>query len=100
MSEPPRAGSRFHRRFSALVGRPAFWAVFVGVLFALPLVRALRRQLPAAPPVLATIGSFSGTIAGGNRPDRLGQPLDDAELAGAPWIATFMDPADPKCDQL
>ena len=98
MTLPKKTESRFQRALAGMVGRPLFWVIFVGVLFTLPLVRALQRKLPPAPPILGEISSLKGTIVGGNRADRMGQPLDGSELHGVVWVATFLDPADPKCD--
>ena len=50
----------FPQRVAArLTGSPWFWAIFVAAVFTLPLVRSVRRALPAAPPVLGTFPAFS-----------------------------------------
>jgi hypothetical protein len=92
--------SRLHRRFSWLVSRPLFWVVVIGTLFALPLARSLSRKMPSAPPVMSAISTFQSTIVAGNKPDRLGASFDSSELHGLVWVASFLDPNDPRCDQL
>jgi protein SCO1/2 len=66
-----------------LVGSPLFWAVGLGVLFGLPLVRSVRRQLGAAPAVLGTLPPFALT-------DQVGRPYGTRELAGKVWVADFV----------
>jgi hypothetical protein len=46
-------------RLASWVGKPLFWAVFVGALFAAPLIRGLRGgPLPAPPAVLGSFPHF------------------------------------------
>lgn len=92
-----RTESGLQRLIAGAVGRPLFWVVLVGTLFALPLVRALRRELPPAQPVLGEIPPFTASIATG---EKAGRKFDDAELLGRVWVAAFIDPADPACDRL
>jgi hypothetical protein len=50
----------FPQRVAAgLTGSRWFWALFVAAAFALPLVRSVRRALPAAPPVLGSFPPFA-----------------------------------------
>ncbi|MDL2717339.1 MAG: hypothetical protein PT977_06260 [Acidobacteriota bacterium] len=60
---------------AALTGSPWFWALFVAAVFTLPLVRSVRRALPAAPPVLGTFPAFSLV-------DQAGNPFREASLRG------------------
>jgi hypothetical protein len=73
---PVRASAAWPQRVAAaLTGSPWFWAVFVAAVFTLPLVRSVRRALPAAPPVLGTFPAFSLV-------DQAGKPFADADLRG------------------
>lgn len=84
-------------RLGAIVGRPIFWIVAIGVLFALPLVRSLLRKLPPEPPVLGEISAFQTTYAAG---DRVGTAFSSQELAGRVWMLSFVEPGDPSCEKL
>ena len=55
----------------------------MGVLFGLPIVRSVSRQLGASPPVLGTLPAFTLT-------DQRGQPFGTRELAGRVWVADFI----------
>ena len=76
---PPRARSAGAR----LVANPLFWAATLGLLFAVPLARSVRRQLGAAPAVLGTLPAFTLT-------DQAGRPFGTRELAGKVWVADFV----------
>src|SRR5262245_16293710 len=80
MSAPPPA-----RRgpFSRLVASPLFWAAGLGLLFGVPIARSVRRQLGAAPAVLATLPAFTLT-------DQAGRSFGTRELAGKVWVADFV----------
>ena len=66
----------FPQRVAArLTGSPWFWALFVAAVFTLPLVRSVRRALPAAPPVLGTFPPFALV-------DQAGKRFVDADLRG------------------
>jgi len=67
---------------AALTGSPWFWALFVAAVFTLPLVRSIRRALPAAPPVLGTFPAFSLV-------DQAGKPFADTDLRGHLVILEF-----------
>jgi protein SCO1/2 len=71
-------------RVQWLVGRPGFWVLAVGLLFGVPLVRALRRPVPKMPPVLSTPPPFSLTRENG-------APFGSKELAGKVYIAARRD---------
>jgi protein SCO1/2 len=75
---PPRRGLVVR-----LVGNPLLWALAVGALFALPLVRSVRRQLGAAPAVLGTLPTFALT-------DQAGRAVGTRELTGKVWVADFI----------
>jgi len=79
-SPPPPARRGLVAR---LVASPLFWAAAVGLLFGLPLVRSVRRQLGASPAVLGTLPSFALT-------DQAGRPFGTRELEGKVWVADFI----------
>jgi hypothetical protein len=64
-------------------GSPWFWAVFVALAFAFPIVRSLSRPLPAAPPTLGVLPAFSLT-------DQYGQAVTDVSLRGTLVLAEFV----------
>jgi protein SCO1 len=66
-----------------LTGSPWFWAAFVAVAFALPIVRSLNRPLPPAPPATGVLPAFSLT-------DQYGKPVTDASLRGTLVLAEFV----------
>src|SRR5262245_8161443 len=80
MSAPPPA-----RRgpFSRLVASPLFWAAGLGLLFGVPIARSVRRQLGAAPAVLATLPAFTLT-------DQASRAYGTRELEGKVWVADFI----------
>jgi protein SCO1/2 len=75
MSRPPIT--------ARLVSSPLVWVAVVGVLFGLPIMRSVTRQLGASPAVLGTLPAFSLT-------DQRGQPFGTRELAGRIWVADFI----------
>jgi protein SCO1 len=66
-----------------LVASPLFWALGLGLLFGVPIVRSVRRQIGAAPAVLATLPAFSLT-------DQAGRTFGTRELTGKVWVADFV----------
>ena len=81
---PPRPPARPPRGLLArLVGKPLFWALACGLLFGVPLVRSVRRQLGAAPAVLGTLPRFALT-------DQTGRAFGTRELAGKVWVSDFI----------
>ncbi|MGO9831906.1 MAG: SCO family protein [Myxococcaceae bacterium] len=69
---------------AALVGRPLFWVLAVGLLAGWPLVSGLLRKPPPVPGVLGSLPPFSLTDASGAR-------LDNASLKGRVWLLGFVD---------
>lgn len=67
----------------ALVGKPVFWLAFVLLVMALPIVRAVRTELPPPLPVLGTVPSFELT-------DQYGQPFGSKNLEGKIWVSNFV----------
>jgi protein SCO1 len=80
---PPVPASPRRGWLGRLVGNPLAWALTLGLLFGLPLVRSVRRQLGAAPAVLATLPAFALT-------DQGGRPFGTRELRGKVWVADFI----------
>ena len=74
---------RLQSKVAALVARPGFWVVLVGILFTLPIVRSVRAKLPPPLPVLGTIGEFALT-------DQEGQPFGSVQLKDRVWVADFI----------
>jgi protein SCO1/2 len=68
---------------AALVGRPQFWVLVVGVGLAIPVLGQVRRAPPAPLPELGTLPEFRLT-------DQDGQPFGAAELRGHVWVAGFI----------
>jgi protein SCO1/2 len=77
-STPPRRGL-----VARLVGSPLLWALACGVLFGLPILRSVRRQLGASPVVLGTLPAFALT-------DQAGRAYGTRELEGKVWVADFI----------
>jgi cytochrome oxidase Cu insertion factor (SCO1/SenC/PrrC family) len=63
-----------------LVGRPWFWALTVGALFALPLLRVFFRDPPKLPPVRGQAPAFTLTRESG-------QPYGAKDLEHKVWVA-------------
>ncbi len=80
-ANPPRT---FQTTVGALVGRPLFWVVAMGLLAGAPLVSGLLRRPPPVPKVLGTLPQF--VLA-----ERGGGTLDRAALTGRTWLLGFVD---------
>jgi hypothetical protein len=78
------------RKLSALVGRPLFWVLAVGLLAGWPLVSGLLRRPPPVPEVLGNLPPFTLVEPGGGKVDR------DA-LAGRVWLLGFVDTGCVEC---
>jgi protein SCO1/2 len=76
-------GAAIQRFVAALVGRPAFWAIFLAVGFAFPIVRSMTRKLPPAPPHLGEVAPF--TLV-----DHAGEKVTLESLRGKVWVADFI----------
>jgi cytochrome oxidase Cu insertion factor (SCO1/SenC/PrrC family) len=72
-----------HSSLAKLVGSRVFWALFVFVLFALPLGRSLARTLPPPPPILGEVAPYS-------LHDQDGEVMGSAELHGHVYVVRFV----------
>jgi len=75
-----------------LVGRWWFWALAIGSLFAMPLVRVLMRPPPSLPGVRGHAPDFSLIRQGGE--GDAGLPFAGHDLGGQVWVASRFDAAD------
>jgi cytochrome oxidase Cu insertion factor (SCO1/SenC/PrrC family) len=83
---PPRSVTNTLQSWLAtLTGSRAFWAVFIGTLFLLPIGRSLARTLPPAPSSLGDVEPFELT-------DQYGSRVGSQELAGHVWVIAFLPP--------
>src|SRR4051812_33393189 len=90
MSEPVSSAaaraplsSRIHRTLQALVGRPWFWFLALGLVFVIPIGRALARDMPKAPAMKMALPAFQLT-------NEQGQPYGLKDLHGKVWVADFV----------
>lgn len=76
--------------FAWLVGRRWFWALVIGSLFSLPIIRTMLRPAPKFPPVRGLAPTFTLT-----RED--GKPFGNKDLTHQVWVVSRFsnDDADP-----
>jgi protein SCO1/2 len=72
-----------HDRVAALVGNRWFWILTIGLVFILPLSRALGRDVPHPPAMKLALPPFQLT-------DQWGKPFGSADLKGRIWVADFV----------
>src|SRR4051812_32318724 len=72
-----------HDRVAALVGNRWFWILAIGLVFVLPLSRALGRDVPRPPAMKLALPPFELV-------DQHGQPYGLKELRGRIWVADFV----------
>jgi protein SCO1/2 len=72
-----------HDRIARLVGRPWFWVVAIGLVFVLPLSRALGRDVPTPPAMKLQLPAFELV-------DQQNRPFGSADLRGRIWVADFV----------
>jgi protein SCO1 len=70
-------------RFSALVGKPIFWFLLVGLIAVFPIVRAVRHPVPKPPQLRLPLPGFLLT-------DQRGKPFGLDDLKGRVWVADFV----------
>lgn len=80
---PATFGSRVQAVVSGLVGRPAFWVVFMLIAFALPVVRSMTRKPPTAPEPIGETSPFALV-------DQEGRKVANGDLRGQVWVANFV----------
>jgi protein SCO1/2 len=73
----------FAERLQKAVGKWPFWVALVGLIFALPIARALTGNPPRPPPVRGPIPEFRLVAQDGS-------PFGSDELRGKVWIANFV----------
>lgn len=66
-----------------LVGKPAFWVAFIGLIFVSTILRAVTTEVPSPPPVLGVVPEFSLT-------DQSAETYGSAQLNGKIWVANFI----------
>lgn len=79
----PSPPHRLEERISALVARPLFWVIFVGLLALFPIVRAVTHTIPKPPALKLPLASFALT-------DQRGRPFGLDDLKGRVWVANFV----------
>jgi cytochrome oxidase Cu insertion factor (SCO1/SenC/PrrC family) len=92
-SLPPSRESFVQRGVSALLGRRAFWVVFMLIAFSWPLVRVAQMVLPPKLPVLGTVAPFELVDQGGHR-------FGTKDLEGRVWVVSAVHAASPWADDL
>lgn len=70
-------------RYAAIAGKPWFWALFVGLIAAITITRAVLRKLPEAPKLKLPLAAFELV-------DQRGHSIGLAELRGKVWVADFV----------
>jgi protein SCO1 len=78
-----RVGDAVGPRIYALVGKPAFWVVFILIGTAWPIARTMAIQLPPPLPVLGTLPDFRFK-------NQYGQDFGADQLKGRVWVANFI----------
>lgn len=69
-------------KLERLLRKPAFWIIFVLIVFSYPLVRSVYRQLPPPLPVYSEVPQFQLTT-------EFGQPFGSKELKNRVYVASF-----------
>src|SRR5262249_5088374 len=100
-SGPPTIGAPRHSGVGAvlatlvtrLVGRPAFWGVAIGFLFAWPVGSGLMRRVPKPPPILGTVPDF-------RLRDQSGAAFGSDQLRDRIWVVDFIATGTSICGKL
>lgn len=80
---PPPAAAPTESLAARATGKPWVWLLLIAAIVSVPVVRALRAQLPKALPVLGHVPDFSLTR-------ERGEPWGSAQLQGKVWVANFI----------
>ncbi|MEM7248664.1 MAG: SCO family protein [Acidobacteriota bacterium] len=62
---------------------PAFWVLGIGLIFTLPMVRAITSDIPGPLPVLGEVPEFQLI-------DQTGRPFGSEELRGRVWVGSLI----------
>ncbi len=82
-ADPTPLGSRVQAFVAGLVGRPAFWIVFLALAFGIPVLRSMTRDLPKIPPPIGQVAPFSLV-------DQEGRIISEMDLRGKVWVGCFV----------
>jgi protein SCO1 len=78
---------------SRLLGRRAFWALFVLIAFSWPISRVVRKVMPPKLPVLGTVEAFALV-------DQAGRPFGTTELEGRVWVMSAIHTSSPSASDV
>jgi protein SCO1 len=76
-----------------LLGRRAFWALFVLIAFSWPISRVIRKAMPPKLPVLGTVDAFELV-------DQAERPFSSTEVEGRVWVLSAIHTSSPSADDL
>ena len=79
----PNSKSALENRISALVAKPLFWVLWVGIIALFPIVRAIRHPVPKPPALRLPLAGFVLT-------DQRGRSFGSEDLKGRVWVADFV----------
>jgi hypothetical protein len=88
----PREGA-LQRAAARLLGSGIFWALFLALSFAWPIVRVTRTALPPPLPVLESVPDFE--LA-----DQNGRSFGSKDVRGRVWLLSTIETASPLADKL
>lgn len=78
-----RFGDRVQSVAASLVGRPAFWVIFMGLVVTTLLAPTMTRKVPKPPELRLPLPAFQLV-------SHRGQPFSLADLRGKVWVADFV----------
>jgi cytochrome oxidase Cu insertion factor (SCO1/SenC/PrrC family) len=90
---PASRENSFQRWAAGLLGRRAFWAIFVLIAFSWPISRVIHKVMPPKLPELGTIGAFELV-------DQTGHPFSSVELEGRVWVMSTIETSSPSATDL
>ena len=80
---PARAADRAQAVAARLVGSAWFWCLFIGTMFAFPIVRSMTRELPHVPAPIGVAPPFALV-------DQDGKTVQRDALLGRVWVVDFL----------